>query len=304
MDLADIITKGWILALFIRDDGERFLLGDGAYDFKSDLQHFQPNTIANDIVELQGTDGQLIAGQVRRSATQTFDGYIGDATKNRQTIEKYRRDFLMFFRKGFFYKIVYIFPNGEAIQRKRGYLVDAPSAPELYQIFPEYHIGLNFEDPDYYEYAEDENGDEIFANIRDILLAQASEGGLIWDADGAESDSDGYIWEAGGSGGDTTITVAGVDTVRPIWDVKGPATNPTLTNITTGQTIEWQSTVPNGQTLTIDMDKRTATMAGANVFAYITGDWIELEPGNNRVSYTASGGATDPSTISWNGVVG
>ena len=187
--LADITTRGWILALFIRDDGERFLLGDGAYDFKDSVQHFQPNTFANDVIELQGTDGQLIAGQVRRSATQTFDGWIGDATKNRQTIEQYRRDFLMFFRKNFFYKVIYIFPNGEAIQRKRGYIVDAPSVPELYQIFPAYHIGLNFEDPDYYEYAEDIDGEEIFANIREILIAQALSGGLIWDAIGAVSNA-------------------------------------------------------------------------------------------------------------------
>lgn len=194
MNLDQITTRGWILALFIRSDGERFLLGSGAYDFKSELQHFQPNTLANDIVELQGSDGQLIAGQVRRSAVQPFDGYIGDSTQNRDKIENYRRAFLQFFRKDFFYTTVYIYPNGEAIQRKRGYLVDAPSVPELYQIVPTYHVALNYEDPNYYEYAEDETGQEIFANIVEIALAQAMEGGLVWDADGAVSL--GFTWTA------------------------------------------------------------------------------------------------------------
>lgn len=552
--LADITAQGWIMAYFIRSDGERFLLGTGAYDFKSDLQHFQPNTMANDIVELQGTDGQLLAGQVRRSATQSFDGYVGDSTQNRERIEELRRDFLMFFRKNFFYKTVYIYPNGTAIQRKRGYIVDAPSVPELYQFFPEYHVALNYEDPNYYEYAEDAQGDEIFANILAIALSSARSGGLVWDALGAVSygsatasgssfqitgiegapltltelkgnatqngtptpdapvavqtvsgeqtitisdgtntqeytiylgsielakigtyqdriyksgddwfvrkeigkavidgsvgaismpsanrfniddairdynktsnavlaisdryevlkqtadnasfnsvassknyamnfgsgvaynirfkntdfttivgfkaeladnpptvyyalttpttteitnttllaqlnfianlyggtnnimlvgtgaqgeirvvymaeagmNGAGYVWEDGGDGGETTITLDAVEAVRPVWAVTGPATDPTLTNITTGETIAFTGTVPAGQTLTVDMDARTATMAGANVFQYITGDWLRLEPGNNRMSYTATG-ATEPSTLSWNGVVG
>ena len=45
MNLDDITTKRYILALIIRDDGERLLLGDGYYEFKDALQHFQPNGI-------------------------------------------------------------------------------------------------------------------------------------------------------------------------------------------------------------------------------------------------------------------
>lgn len=192
MNLSDITTKAWILALFIRDDGERFLLGDGWYDFKDSLQHFQPNTLANDIVELQGTDGQLLAGQVRRSATQNFDGYVGDASANKQTIEQRRRDFLLFFRKKHFYKVVYIFADGTSIQRNRGYLVDAPSIPELWQFFPEYHVGLAFEDVNYYEYTEDASGNETYSNVRDVRISAIASGGLVWDSLGAVSD---YNWK-------------------------------------------------------------------------------------------------------------
>ena len=303
MNLADITTKCYILALIIRDDGERLLLGDGAYEFKDTQQHFQPNTYANDVVELQGTDGQMLAGQVRRTAVQTFSGYIGDATFSQQAVESARRDFMMFFRKQHFYTAVYIFKDGTAIQRKRGYIVNAPSVPELWQKFPEWSIGLNFEDPNYYEYAENNLGEEIYAHIQSIDLATAIRGGLVWDAIGATWDSIGAIWEAGGSGGITTVTVDGVDSAEPIWTVTGPATNPTLTNITTGQTIEWTGTVPSGQTLVVDMDEMTASLEGANVFQFITGTWITLQAGNNRISYSATG-ATDPSTLSWNGVVG
>lgn len=242
--LADITARGWIMAYFIRSDGERFLLGTGAYDFKSDLQHFQPNTMANDIVELQGADGQLIAGQVRRSATQSFNGYVGDSTQNRERIEELRRDFLMFFRKNFFYKTVYIYPNGTAIQRKRGYLVDAPSVPELYQFFPEYHVALNYEDPNYYEYAEDAQGDEIFANILAITLTTPSAGGLVWDAIGAVSH--GYIWSNPQTASGSSFQITGIEGAPlTLTELTGNATQngtptpdaPVAVNTTTGENV-------------------------------------------------------------------
>lgn len=192
MNLDQITTKCWILALFERDDGERLLLGDGWYDFKDSLQHFQPNNIASDIVELQGTDGQLLAGQVRRTASQSFDGYVGDALTSKTEIENRRRQFIQFFRVRRFYKVIYIFPDGSAIQRKRGYLTDAPSVPEMWQKFPEYHVSLSFEDVNYYEYSEDEQGKEIYANTALIELLNLGIGGLVWDSVGAVSH--GYTW--------------------------------------------------------------------------------------------------------------
>ena len=189
MNLSDITTKPWILALFKRDDGERFLLGDGYYDFKDSLQHFQPNSMSNDIVELQGADGQLLAGQVRRSGTQSFDGYIGDGTTNRKIVEQRRKAFLMFFRKKHYYTVVYIFCDGTAIKRERGYLVDAPSVPEIRQKSPEYHVALNFENVNYYEYAENAQGEEIYSNVREIVVSNIISGGLVWDNLGAVSEA-------------------------------------------------------------------------------------------------------------------
>lgn len=303
MNLDQITTKCWILALFIRDDGERLLLGDGYFDFKDSLQHFQPNTFANDIVELQGTDGQVLAGQVRRGASQSFDGYIGDAITPRATIEARRREFLMFFRKKHFYKVIYIFPDGSAIQRKQGYITDAPAVPEIRQKFPTYHVALNFEDLNYYEYAENTQGEEIYKHSQNVIVSTAMSGGLVWDEKGAVSDANGFVWENGGTGGATIITIDAIDNVYPIWTVAGPATNPTLTNTTTRQTISWQGTVPAGQTLVINMNDKTATMAGANVFAFISGDWLYLAPGANTLSYSVLGTA-DASTLSWNNIVG
>lgn len=301
MKLEDITRKCYILALIIRDDGERLLLGDGFYEFKESHQNFIANTYVNDVVELQGTDGQLLAGQIRRSAAQPFDGYIGDASANRQEIEEHRKNFFLFFRKNHYYKAVYIFPDGTAIQRKRGYITDAPSSPELYEDAPEYHIALNFEDPNYYEYAEDTDGEEIFANIVDIAITATAAGGLVWTTTGANATTTGYEWESGEGGGPATLTIDGVDEAHPTWTIVGPATNPSITNITTAQTLTWTGIVPEGQTLTINTDEQTADLAGANVFENISGDWLDLVPGNNSLSYTAQG-TEAPSTLSWNGV--
>ena len=103
MNLDDIQTQCFILALFIREDNERFLLGSGAYQFDKKQLHFAANTYQNDLVEVQGNDGIMLAGQVRRSSSQSFDGYIGDASVIKSDIEQYRRDFFMFFRKNYYF---------------------------------------------------------------------------------------------------------------------------------------------------------------------------------------------------------
>ena len=180
MNLDQIETKCFILALFIRDDGERFLLGSRAYEFKDSQLHFVANTYQNDVVEVQGNDGIMLAGQVRRAVAQGFNGYIGDSSVDRATIEQYRQAFLKFFRKNHYYKVVYIFPDGSAIQRRQGFIVEAPEAKELYQLFPEYHISMNFEDINYYNYDEDAEGQEIYGESATLKIDTSASGGLIW----------------------------------------------------------------------------------------------------------------------------
>lgn len=447
----------YILALIKRDDGERLLLGSGFYEFTSGQKHFAPNTFVNDVVELQGTDGQLLAGQVRRSTTQIFEGYIGDGTTEKQTVEQKRREFFLFFRKQHRYTAVYIMPNGTAIKRDGGYITEAPAVQELYQVQPKWRVGLAFENVNYYSYAEDSQGQEIYSFSADLSLSNIQGGGLKWDANGAMSDGTvtygknlariaavtgtisgtlvaeyleetneiwvhgtpstsgyqqvaaiafapalvggesyqykpfrtsgtssratrvkvkwpgststtnitatlnivssnstlsagangategifeisfysntpedfkvklmfataadgattyddpgktvtggGYIWEASSGGGPSYITVDGIDDAQPVWHVIGPATNPTLTNSSNGLSITFNSTVPSGQELIVDMGKQTATMEGANVFEYISGSWLTLAPGVNRIAYTAAN-TTNGSKIYWNEIVG
>lgn len=189
MAISGVNPKCYILALFVRDDGARFLLGDDPFEFKDNQLHFQQNTMANDVVEVQGNDGYLLAGQVRRPGTQMFDGYVCNGTNSKEEVEVKRRAFLQFFRRSHFYKVIYVFPNGTAIQRKQGFLVDDPTVQELYQQYPEYHVALNFEDVNYYTYEEDDQGHEIYAKEAIVPLARGgATGGLIWD-------NYGVVWE-------------------------------------------------------------------------------------------------------------
>lgn len=189
MAIHGVDPKCYILALFVRDDKQRFLLGDDPFEFKDKQLHFQPNVVANDVVEVQGNDGVLLAGQVRRAGTQEFDGYVGNGTTSKAEVEVKRREFLQFFRKNHFYKVIYVFPDGSAIQRKQGFLVDDPTVEELYQQYPAYHVALNFQDVNYYTYSEDDEGEEIYSEEAIIkLVGGGATGGLIWD-------SYGVVWE-------------------------------------------------------------------------------------------------------------
>ena len=305
MNLSDIETKTYILALFIRDDGERFLLGSGAYEFKKDQLHFVANSYYNDVVEVQGNDGVFLAGQVRRPQTQTFEGYIGDASVLKQDVETYRKAFFAFFRKNFYYKVVYIFQDGTAIQRRKGFIVNAPQVKELYQLFPEYSVGMSFEDINYYNYAEDSGGEEIYGKSATVHLSSGgSNGGLIWDAVGVVWDNVGATWEESSSGGPTIVTIDSIDRVYPVWVVIGPATNPQLTNLTTGIALTYTGNVTVGSRLEIDMFNKTAKLNGTSVVGNVGGEWMYFDTGNNRVTYTATNNDAEPSTIIWNEVVG
>ena len=298
----NITSKAWILALFIRDDGERFVLGKGAFEFKDSQQHFVANNYVNDVVDVQGNDGQLLAGQVRRAASQPFNGYVGDFGTTKTQTEIYRRNFFSFFQKNHFYTVVYVFENGDAIKRQRGYITEAPEVQEIDQKSPEYHVALNFEDVNYYPYSEDADGQEIMADSVDVEVSGIGQGGLIWDAKGVVWDAVGATWEVGSSSV-TTIINNGIADVYPIWRVGAGATNPKLENLTTGTTIQYTGNVVAGQELVVDCNSQTAKLSGLSVIGSISGQWIRIAPGVNRLVFTSSG-TIDKSTVEWSEVVG
>ena len=252
MAIKGVDTKCYILALFVRDDGERFLLGSGHYEFKDTQMHFAANAIQNDIVEVQGNDGFLLAGQVRRPGTQSFDGYVGDGTMSKEETESYRRQFFSFFRKNFFYKMIYVFSDGTAIQRKSGFLVDDPTVEELYQMYPEYHVALNFEDVNYYSYSEDEEGQEQYAKEATIdTSSMRATGGLVWD-------NLGVVWEATQWGGEQTASGTEM-TIQNEMNVPSIVDDIRLDGDTEQQTYSGKNLLPPPEDFTQDVNGLTIT---------------------------------------------
>lgn len=304
MNLDNITTTGFILAMFIRDDGQRFLLGDGDYTFTQKQLLFKAVTTSNDVVELQGANGAMLAGQVRRPSTQSFDGFIGDATKGRQDVEIARRKFLSFFRQNYSYTVVYIDTNGNTSQQKFGYIVDTPEVKELYQIQPNYHVALAFEDVNYYEYAEDADGNEVYASSAKIPLTGDRYGGLMWDEDGVVWDNDGAQWEEGTDGSEVVLDLNIVANTPVVWSIPGPVTNPQLSTTGTGDVMKYVGSVGATETLVIDTLNQTAYISGSDRTMNMTGDWLYLSPGVNRLSYVADTSGAPASTLKWQGVIG
>ena len=304
MNLDNITPTGFILAMFIRSDGQRFLLGDGNYTFTNKQLLFAAANTDNDIVELQGADGAMLAGQVRRPTTQSFDGIIGDASQGRNDIEIARRKFLAFFRNNFSYTVVYIDTNGNASQQKLGYIVDTPEVKELYQIQPNYHVALAFEDVNYYEYAEDSDGNEVYASSATIPLTGDRYGGLIWDQDGVVWDNEGATWEAGTDGSEVVLDLNIVADTPVIWSIPGPVTNPQLSTTANGNVLKYTGSVGATETLVIDTLNQTAVISGSDRTNNVSGDWLQLGPGINRISYVANTSGAPASTLKWQGVIG
>lgn len=304
MNLDNITPTGFILAMFIRSDGQRFLLGDGDYTFVQKQLHFKAVTTSNDVVELQGANGAMLAGQVRRPTTQSFDGFIGDATTARQDVEIARRKFISFFRQNYSYTVVYIDTNGNASQQKLGYIVDTPEVKELYQIQPNYHVALAFEDVNYYEYAEDENGNEMYVSSAKIPLTGDRYGGLIWDGDGVVWDNVGATWEEGTDGSQVVLDLDIVGNTPVVWSIPGPVTNPQLANTGTGDVLKYTGSVGATETLVINTLDQTAYISGSDRTNNVSGDWLQLAPGVNRISYVASTSGAPASLLQWQGVIG
>lgn len=298
-----VLPACYIQALFIRDDGARFLLGTGNFEFIEQQRMFVADRVDNTTVDVQGNDGILLAGQKRIAATQTFKGYIGDATNSKLEIKELRRQFISYFQLGHYYTVVYISPDGGAVKRQRGFLVDAPGVEDLYQIHPAYSVGFNFEDVNYYAYDEDpETGEEVYGQSATLLLYNGVTGGYEWDRVGLVFDEVGAVSQPG-IGGTSTVNINSIVQVYPVWIITGLADSPTLENLTTGQKISYEGRVSPGQTLTIDMMAQTATLDGTNVLGNVRGAWVSFAPGINRVNYSTTNDNAYNSTVRWPEVV-
>lgn len=161
-----------------------------------------------------------------------------------------------------------------------------------------FKIDLQATDPLIYD---DTAGGELEADI-----FKGRKGGYMFSA---SSPVFGHSYYFSGSTVDTTINNPAESVMPyPIIVINGRVTNPTLTNVTTGQAFRLDNySVGEGSVTQIDMRERTVRLGsesqlvdgklppgvGGSVFSYvpINSEWWGIVPGDNEINYESAGGS-------------
>lgn len=112
-----------------------------------------------------------------------------------------------------------------------------------------------------------------------------------------------YNYGYGGAtdSGIESLTNAGARGVWPTAVIEGPAVNPRIENLDTGQTLTFTITLLAGETLTVDFKKKTVLLDGtASRYYTKSGEWFKLAPGANNIRF-ASGSYSSSAvlTMTW-----
>lgn len=257
-------------------------------------------------VEYTEADGGEMIAQRMTSYDQDINGIIAPKTTPYWTL---RNEVAGFFVKNLTYVIIYAkasgdeLTDGELFKSGEAWLssnLQIPPTPR--ELYSPWSVTLHVGKPGYQEYAEDDQGHEIFANSATVGLLSAASGGQTWDSVGSEWDSVGQEWVAG-EGGLVSISTDTSQDIYPVWVVEGTATNPTIYNSTTGTSATYDGSIASGQTLTVDFATGKATLDGATVTANLSGQ-LTLANGTNSVGFDISNGSITSSTLNWNNYLG
>lgn len=110
-----------------------------------------------------------------------------------------------------------------------------------------------------------------------------------------------------GIAGQILATNLGIRPTWPLFTITGPATNPSITNVTTGKTLSLIYTLGVGEYLEVDTNprRRTIRLNGTgnryDALDFAGSEWFPLEPGENdlRVGLDAGGGGGSLFAVDW-----
>ncbi|WP_411141394.1 phage distal tail protein [Streptomyces sp. x-80] len=137
----------------------------------------------------------------------------------------------------------------------------------------------------------------------------AAEPGLDWNLDpGPEGLGWPLDFGAPGSTGTTTATNDGTTDTHPLITFRGPVELPSLTNLATGDTLEYDIPLATDDELLIDTAAGTVTLNGTASRLYtatarsVPEETFTLPPGTTNYIYRAAPGSSDPRaacTVRW-----
>lgn len=291
---------------FVRDDGEKLEIGgaSGLVNGGTD-DWFPAKPLRTSQFNYADADGGQMVKQHYDPWTITFSGYI--RRHGPALIRESRNDLLHFFANNHYFTAIFTDCTGTEMAGMSGWVSSAPQVVLRGKLdaHPTFTLQLTFGDPFLYEYAEDEEGNPIYAHSITVpKYVDTSEGeGYMYSGSGYIYFGGGYAY-IGQQSQIPTINVDSIQAVAPVWKVAGLATNPTITNLTTNTEMSYSGTIAEGQTLVVDCLNQTAMIGTADVSRYLSGDWLTLVPGDNQLQYESTGkDDAESSTLEWNGVI-
>ncbi|MEU3097219.1 hypothetical protein ABZ690_21155 [Streptomyces sp. NPDC006967] len=126
----------------------------------------------------------------------------------------------------------------------------------------------------------------------------AIEDGLDWGFDGAVED--GLSFGEPGSTGALTAVNLGDAPAHPVVEFRGPVTRPALTNLATGDVLEYDLPLAAGDVLTVDTRAGTVTLNGTASRIYtatarsVPEQTFTLPRGTTNLTFRAAPGSNDP----------
>ena len=285
---------------FIRDDGATLAFDTIEVYLSADntlLTRPDPETTSVNYTEASG--GEMIR-QKNPIFEQTINGLIIPKTTPYWSLVTRLN---AFWKINHTYKIIYIEKSGDMFSVKDAWITGGIQiVPRPDEDYSDWTVTLAIGDQFWRQYAEDEEGNEIYANTVTLPLLSRAQGGEIWDSVGEKWVSVGGEWELG-LGGVQNVYVDSTSTIYPVWVVEGSSINPFLQNNTTDTIAMYNGTVATGQTLIVNFETGVATLDGAIVSRNITGV-VSCVPGDNTMGFNSDGGDAIESTISWNNILG
>lgn len=295
-----MIDDKFYVKKLIRDDGEVFEFdGIETYLATENILLVRPDIQSSDVEYTDASGGEMIRQRLVIHE-QPFNGII--YPRNTDYWALYF-SLSSFFKINHAYQIIYRQKSGAMFAQKGAWLAtNLQVNPPADEDFSNFSFGMRLKNSLMHEYAENSEGEEVYANSVVLPLLTSNIGGERWDAVGDEWDAIGAEWEGGG-GGVQNVSVNSISKVYPVWTVQGSAVNPTLQNNTTDTFAIYNGTVAAGQTLVVDFAAGTARLDGSLVSRNVSGE-VSFAPGINLAGFNIDTGTAENSRISWNNIIG